>query len=424
MKILFFILCCSFIFSIGDSELINSIIIHGNKKTKDYIIQRELLHPLNTPLDSLIMLEDINRLYNLGIFSKVDIYKDKNIYHINLVESISLLPLPLIEYDEPKNEWTLGIAIADINFLGQNQKLFAGGTFIGDEMYNIGLYNPWVFGDHVSFTALIYNRYSKNIFYDFNFYDKRSLLEIGFYRGLHNKFKLNIGYYKNNIEESSISNEYYDMVINKSLSYKYFSTGFNYRFDTRNIYIDPSNGLFIELNGNYYKGLNQADDIYSISTTFKQYFSLKINYLDDPVFSYKVHALLKYPDYNKLPIFSYEYLGGGDYVKGYSSIPNESPEDIQDLIENSNILCSSFEFQSTILKRKNYNQSDNSIEFGVDGFLFIDIGVGSKKYSQFNLKENLVGYGFGVKFFITGPGVITLAFGFNPYGQYHLHISD
>ena len=120
-----------------------------------------------------------------------------------------------------------------------------------------------------------------------------------------------------------------------------------------------------------------------------------------------------------MPIFSYEYLGGEDYVRGYSSLIDENPNEIQSLIENSNIIYSSFEIQNTILERKNYNK----IEFGIDGFLFLDMGLGSKKYNKFKLNDTLVGYGFGIKFFIT-PVVLSISLGFNPYGQSHLHLSS
>ena len=58
---------------IGASQnLIVSEILHkGNSVTKDYIIQREIQHKIQMPLDSAIAIEDKNRLINLGIFADV-----------------------------------------------------------------------------------------------------------------------------------------------------------------------------------------------------------------------------------------------------------------------------------------------------------------------------------------------------------------
>ena len=40
------------------------------------------------------------------------------------------------------------------------------------------------------------------------------------------------------------------------------------------------------------------------------------------------------------------------------------------------------------------------------------------------LRNTIVGYGFGFRFFASGAGVIGIDFGFNPYGQQFYHLSD
>ena len=60
----------------------------------------------------------------------------------------------------------------------------------------------------------------------------------------------------------------------------------------------------------------------------------------------------------------------------------------------------------------------------MDGLLFLNSGIGSKRIDTFSLDNLLVGYGFGFKFFITGAPPISLMFGFNPYGESYTHFSD
>ena len=68
---LFLLLLISILFSNNPYRpTISSIEIKGNTKTRDYVIKREIIHPLNKPLDSLIVLGDRNRLDNLGLFSE------------------------------------------------------------------------------------------------------------------------------------------------------------------------------------------------------------------------------------------------------------------------------------------------------------------------------------------------------------------
>ena len=51
--------------------VISSIQYIGNTKTQDFILEREIHHPINVFLDSTTAKEDRNRLDNLGIFSEV-----------------------------------------------------------------------------------------------------------------------------------------------------------------------------------------------------------------------------------------------------------------------------------------------------------------------------------------------------------------
>ena len=52
--------------------LVSEVTHSGNSFTKDYIIAREIQHPINAPLDSSIAIQDRNRLINLGIFADVE----------------------------------------------------------------------------------------------------------------------------------------------------------------------------------------------------------------------------------------------------------------------------------------------------------------------------------------------------------------
>ena len=109
------------------------------------------MHPVNNALDSTILKEDINRLYNLGIFSSVDIKLENNIYKVNLVESFFIIPDLVIDYSEIARKWSYGLGLVHLNFMGLNQELYLGGAFIGEKWFAISLNNPWITGDHVSY---------------------------------------------------------------------------------------------------------------------------------------------------------------------------------------------------------------------------------------------------------------------------------
>ncbi len=55
----------------SQTPIVTNIEFIGQNRTKAYIIEREIQHTINVPLDSLLAEEDRQRLENLGIFSVV-----------------------------------------------------------------------------------------------------------------------------------------------------------------------------------------------------------------------------------------------------------------------------------------------------------------------------------------------------------------
>ena len=84
------------------SETIDLIQIEGNAKTKEYIILREIKQQLNTAWSEESIKIDKNRIYNLGLFSSVEIdvvtnKTDKNIYMITVSEMWYIWPFPIVK---------------------------------------------------------------------------------------------------------------------------------------------------------------------------------------------------------------------------------------------------------------------------------------------------------------------------------------
>ena len=70
MKLKYFLLVIP-ILSVSQNLIVSEILHKGNSITKDYIIEREIQHQIQMPLDSAVAIEDKNRLINLGIFADV-----------------------------------------------------------------------------------------------------------------------------------------------------------------------------------------------------------------------------------------------------------------------------------------------------------------------------------------------------------------
>ncbi|MED5475257.1 MAG: BamA/TamA family outer membrane protein [Candidatus Neomarinimicrobiota bacterium] len=399
---------------------INEIQIKGNKITKDDIILREIMHPMDIPFNDSIRIKDQNRLYNLGIFSSVEIKQIKNTYQINLIEMFRIIPLPLFDLDESKtrDRTSYGFGLNILNLNGKNRNL-AFGLMLGNKnIYYLRFTDPWYFKDRISISSNIYKNSKASFYYEnsnevyLNHITEGFDFGIGFNHKLKESININVGFFKNKIKFNDVNIDYIQP------DYQNLLFDINYTYDSRDIYIDPSNGELFKLNINH----NQKIKNKSLS-----YSHLAINWSNfHKIFNYKnmilnIKTKLLIQGTKHIPIFNYYSLGGEDFVRGYNPYPSKNNVKVQSKIRNTQLLSQSLELQYTLIKKNNFD----GIEFGIDNLIFIDIGYGSYELGEIFKKNPLVGYGFGFKFFFSGVGVVSIDFGFNQYSNKpEIHISD
>ena len=411
------------IYSICTAAYVDKLNIIGNEHTKMHIIKRELHHPIPGEYDSTLALEDRNRIYNLGLFSKVEIEPIDSFYTISLVETFQFVPVPMVEHSETKG-WRFGGAIAILNFRGINQQLsFGANTIIGEE-FNYGLVfsDPWITGDHVSLSSWAYQASGIDPFYSYNYMVRELGIRTGFYNKKYHKFNIAMIIDYSAIDTNGINVAILEKYENMPLHYKYISVPLTYHYDTRDIYIDPTSGALTTLSLTPSLSFGQSENIYSFWFQYKKYFKISDGYLN-PVLSFDTRFLFKKS--KSFPIGNYIHLGGKDFVRGYSPIPEKNSLEVTHLIEGYNVAYHSVQLQHTLFEKEEFDFMkfglDFGLELGIDMVYFVDMGIISDELISFKLNNTIVGYGFGFRFFASGIGVMGLDFGFNPYGQQFTH---
>ena len=419
MKYFIFLTLISLPFICTASQL-EEIKIIGNEHTQNYIILREIQHPIPGEYDSTLVREDRNRIYNLGLFSTVEIEQVDSTYTIFLVETFRYFPIPIVDFNEAKG-WSYGGGIVFLNFRGMNEKLTIGGIIGEETTYFLDFRDPWIAGDHVSLSGSVYQFHTKNPVYSYYYNERGFNIGTRFYKNEFHKIKIQTGFEYAAIDTSEVnekSNENQKVI---PLKYKYIKGEFTYRYDTRDIYLDPTAGALITLNLNPKFSIGETENYHLFQIKYLKYFQLSRGFFN-PVLSLETRLLLQQSE--SFPIFAYQYLGGEDFVRGYSPLPDKNAEEIAHLIEGYNIFYHTVQLQHTLIKKNDYNRFNIGIEFGIDMVYFADIGIISDEFSSFKLKNTIIGYGFGFRIFASGAGVIGVDFGFNPYGQQFLHLSD
>jgi outer membrane protein assembly factor BamA len=114
---------------------VKSIHIQGNKKTKDFIILRELTFKVGDTLQSVTehLVQSRKQLINLFLFNSVELTAQDSIVQVKLIERWYYWPFPILDYaDRNFNQWWLsrdfkrliyGIDFTAYNLGGKNQTL-------------------------------------------------------------------------------------------------------------------------------------------------------------------------------------------------------------------------------------------------------------------------------------------------------------
>ena len=132
----------------GYSPKISTIEFKGNVRSLDYIVEREIQHPLNISLDSTIANEDRNRLENLGLFSEVfwrsiPLEDGTSVLIFTLKESLQKTPpIALPNFKEDTGSSLAGFWLIN-NFRGRNQSSIIGGSVGGEDTYGISFSDPY-----------------------------------------------------------------------------------------------------------------------------------------------------------------------------------------------------------------------------------------------------------------------------------------
>ena len=177
--------------------IVSSIEFKGHQITKDYIIQREIQHPLDVPLDSSLADQDKDRLLNLGIFADVSwtmvpLEDLTIILQYNLIESsLRILPAASPTYEEEYG-WSFGGMLMIRNFRGKNENLTLAGSTGARKSYFLSFNNPWIMGDHVSLRFMTGRSNTIHPFLDYEQNTITSEIIMGRYFGY--KHKASIGF--------------------------------------------------------------------------------------------------------------------------------------------------------------------------------------------------------------------------------------
>jgi len=384
--------------------IVSAIEFKGHLITKDYIIEREIQHPIDVPLDSAVVRMDRERIYNLGIFADVTwraipLEDLTVILEYKVIEtSLRILPGGGPVYEEDYG-WSFGGILRINNFRGRNENFTLGGSTGARRAYFLAFKNRWIIGDHVSLDVMTGKSITAHPFLPYERNVTTAEINLGRYFGYNHKARVGFEW-----EKKTFSND------EDTLEYYYIAPQGNYIYDTRDIYRDPSKGILV-VQG-FYSRFEFDSDKQNLwwSQSYSFYHPL-VERKRKLTGAFNVTYLTTFGDVDEVWV---SWLGGSETIRGWS-IPDSSIYTNVDKAYRfgDHFAMISAELRQTIIPTSVFttNLFNWKQEYGLSAIAFVDVGFINKERKK--LFDELPLAGIGIGFRIPAPmiGTIGLDYG-------------
>lgn len=431
--------------------IINDIVISGNKKTKTYVVEKELLFKRGDTLKkskiNQLIIQSKQNLFNTSLFNfisinTVDVEEDKQTIFILLEERWYLFPYPILEYADrnfsaflQKKSWNrinYGLMLTHYNFRGRAEKIkikFRFGykeqiqlkyqiPYIGKEKkHHIGFEYSWYRQKEVAYKVqndkLLFfksnNQYVKKYqtaIFKYQYRNKHYTthqikLSYTFAQVADTLVKLTPDYFGNKKDNTQFISLNYALLVDKR-DYKFYPlTGYNFFISTQKKGLGIIDKDFLQswnININAYQYLQIGQKFYTGIGT-------NIQLAKDKNVAFFYHQTLGYKDY--LRAYEYYVIDGRNYISTHAFIKYA--------IVPMNI---------KYIPKWNWDKF-NKIHYSLFVNLFFDSGYAYKKINLYTNKipnEYLYSVGIGLDLVAYYDNVFRLEYSINKYKQHGFFI--
>ena len=344
----------------GIKVYVNKIRTIGNMKTKDIVLRREIIVAPGEVFDGVKTEISENRLNNLGLFEKVEIYPDP--------ESKEEYRDLIIGVEEGRTgELSFGAGFSSVeNFMGfieiaqNNFDLFNWPHLSGDAQklklrmeygevtkdLSLSFVEPWFLDKKLSFGFDLYDSSSSYIGSVFDEERTGGGLSLAWPVGRFSRMTTRYGYEE--AEITNVSPYASDQIKNEEGLRTISKIGLSLTRDTRNSYYYPTQGMQTTIRGEV-AGIGGNTEYYETAFSHYSFFS----FFDDHVFmiKFKTSLIEEYGDSLDVPLFDKYFIGGPTSIRGFK-YRDIGPHDINDdPIGGKYYAYTTFEYTIPIFKR-------------------------------------------------------------------------
>jgi outer membrane protein insertion porin family len=385
-------------------RIVKEIRLEGLKRTKEYIVTRELASKVGAPLLERNLEEDRLQLEKLDVFVDILIESaldgEMVVLTYRFVETLRFMPSIGVQITD-ENGVSAGLGVKIPNLFGRNVSFSTRAMAGGSTLVQLAMENPWVLGNRIGYQLGYYYRDRDNLIGDFHEISHEFYLEIGGPWGRRGRFG-------GVLEYMNVRSDVSGVTLSPSDHDKVTRIGAFVAYDSRDAIMDTQKGWWLEARlGREVRIFNNASDFYQLDLDARRYQPLPFG----DRHRLAVYSLLTLRtgtvgvDVAPWQLFG---MGGTNTVRGWEYAFQKGKDQF----------IGTLEYSFTVLKPRLF-LLPFKIRYrgGLQLCLFADTGLAWNEAGQFELGNFISGYGVGLRILVPVVGMLRLDLGWGETGR-------
>lgn len=394
--------------------VVDTVIVAGNAKTKTYVILNEMALHQGDTVTAEAMEYDRNRIYGLGLFTRVEVMYDSlesiRFLFVDVNERWYVLPIPIFGFrdGDPKRIYA-GAGLQHENVGGRNQKLRASLVLGSDPSAGVAFADPLLFHDERVFFSigLSFNRVrnksevetARTGSFDEFHYDANATFGKRF--TLTQTAGINVGF-----RQLEVSSWWPGRTVAANGKDRFLYATASYLFDSRDLFEYPSRGGFAALYATKY-GLGES------AVNFTRFGADLRRYTPLP-FGFTVAARVQGSTITggEVPSYAHMFFGYGERLRGWFGT----------VLEGENIASATLELRHYLIAPRVFRQTFLPVpeefsvwRFGLSAALFANTGAIWDRGAKVGPGDLFSGYGAGLHLLLPYSVVVRVEYAWNQY---------